>query len=347
MLNILNVAFPFAPVGPDAVGGAEQVLYRLDQAVVRGGHNSIVIAQRGSTVSGTLLAVDGETSGLDVARERAWHRHRQALTEALKRWPVDVVHLHGIDFDRYVPSLPVPVLVTLHLPVSWYPAEVWRLARADMWLNCVSFSQHQTCPNSLRLLQPIENGVPVGELQARHAKRQFALFLGRICPEKGVHIAIDAAKRADISLLIAGEVFPYAAHLRYFEKEVGPRLDNRRRFIGPVGFRRKRRLLTAAQCLLVPSLVPETSSLVAREALACGTPVIGFAAGALAETIDQGQTGFIVRDIDGMARAIGDAPLLSSSHCRKVAAQRFSLGRMVERYLETYGKIAKARQSVA
>src|SRR5205814_7348762 len=162
------------------------------------------------------------------------------------------------------------------------------------------------------LLPPIENGVPLEDLEARHAKRRFALFLGRICPEKGVHLAVAAAKSADIALLIAGAVFPYESHRDYFEQEVRPRLDSRRRFIGPVGFARKRRLLTAAQCLLAPSLAPETSSLVAREAIACGTPVIGFSNGALPETIAEGQTGFVVESVAGMARAIGHAGELNS-----------------------------------
>jgi glycosyltransferase involved in cell wall biosynthesis len=173
-------------------------------------------------------------------------------------------------------------------------------------------------------------------LQARHAKRRFALMLGRVCPEKGLHIAIDAAKLADIPLIVAGELFPYAEHERYFEEQVRPRLDAKRRFIGPIGFARKRRLLTAAGCLLVPSLVDETSSLVAREAAACGTPVIAFPRGALPETIEDGRTGFLVEDTEQMAEAIGRAPSLSSALCRQVARQRFSLDDMVSRYFGVY-----------
>lgn len=338
-LTVLNVAYPLAPVGPDAVGGAEQVLTHIDRALTEAGHRSIVVAQEGSSVAGELVPVPAETGRLDdEARERAWRRHRAAIATTLGRWPVDIVHLHGIDFPNYVPS-GVPVLATLHLPASWYPDDIFRAKRGNVWLNPVSRAQHLTCPPAPHLLGPIENGVPVDALQARHAKRRYAMVLGRICPEKGVHLAIEAAKQADIPLLIAGEVFPYEAHQRYFRAEVAPRLDAKRRYLGPVGFARKRRLLTAARCLVVPSLAPETSSLVAREAIACGTPVVAFPNGALPETVNHGQTGFLVNDVHEMAQAIGDAASLSSETCRRIAAERFSLDAMTTRYLDLYGSL--------
>jgi glycosyltransferase involved in cell wall biosynthesis len=340
-LTVLSVAYPLAPVGPAAVGGAEQVLGFLDRALVQAGHRSVVIACGGSGVAGELVEVPRETGPLDdEARERAWRRHRAAIAGALRRWPIDLVHLHGFDFHEYLPAPSVPALATLHLPPSWYPAKALRPGRQDTWLHCVSRAQHEACPASPNLLQPIENGVPVEALAARHAKRSFALMLGRVCPEKGIHLAIEAAKRAGVGLLIAGEVFAYTAHQRYFAEEVAPRLDRARRFIGPIGFARKRRLLTAARCLLIPSTAPETSSLVAREAFACGTPVVAFPNGALAETIEHGRTGFLVEDVEGMVQAIRASPSISPAECRRVAGERFSLERMVEGYFEVYRQLA-------
>jgi glycosyltransferase involved in cell wall biosynthesis len=196
----------------------------------------------------------------------------------------------------------------------------------------------------LNLLRPIENGV-APQLFARHAKRGFALMLGRICSEKGVHIAIDAAKRADVTLLIGGEVFAYEDHRRYFEEEVRPRLDGRRRFLGPVGLNRKRRLLAAARCLLIPSLAEETSSLVAREALAAGTPVVAFDRGALRETVEHGRTGYLVRDVAEMAEAIARVECLDPDTCRLIARQRFSSQRMIEQYLAVYHRLAPTARS--
>jgi glycosyltransferase involved in cell wall biosynthesis len=346
-LTILNVAFPFAPVGPDAVGGAEQVLSGLDRALVGAGHRSIVIACAGSVAAGTLVSVP-RTSGpiTEAARRSAQRRHRAAIERALARWPVDLVHMHGLDFCDYLPSPRVPVLATLHLPPEWYPPAAFA-ARPNTFVHCVSAAQRARCPPDAPLLPEIPNGVPIAALTAKHARRGFALALGRICPEKGFHHALDAARRAGMPLLLAGEVFGYGAHVRYFRREVIPRLDRRRRFIGPIGFARKRRLFSAARCLLIPSLAPETSSLVAMEALACGTPVVAFPAGALPELVDHGRTGFIVQNECEMADAIAATARLDPDACRAAARERFSLERMTGRYLALYRALARTPQAPA
>jgi glycosyltransferase involved in cell wall biosynthesis len=341
-LRVLSVGYPLAAVSPDSAGGSEQILCTLDRALVARGDTSIVIAAEGSAVAGRLVTVPLARGLLDDDAKRAARaRHRQAIEAVLSREPVDLVHLHGLDFWAYLPDPGVPVLATLHLPPDWYPPEALRPERPGTWLNCVSAPQHEACPPSPSLLPPIPNGVDLEKLRAAHAKRGFALFLGRICPEKGVHCAIAAAREAGVPLLVAGEVFPYAEHLRYFETEVRPHEGRGMRFLGPVGFDRKRRLLTAARCLLVPSMAAETSSLVAREAAACGTPVVAFPNGALSEAVEEGRTGFLVSDIAGMAAAIRDCDAISPAACRATAQARFSDRSMIERYFALYDRLAK------
>lgn len=343
-LTVLSVAYPFALVSRDTPGGAEQVLAQLDAALVRAGHRSLVVAGAGSRVAGTLVPVDAPAGPLDAAQRQAtWDAQRRVIAQVLASERVDVVHLHGVDFMHYLPPPgSVPLLVTLHLPPSWYPPQVFALQRPDLHLQCVSRTQHRACPAGARLLPPIVNGVPVQDLQARVRKRHFALALGRICPEKNLHEALDAGRIADIPVLLGGQVFPYDAHERYFREQVVPRLDARRRFLGPLDFRRKRRLLTAARCLLLPTLAPETSSLVAMEALACGTPVVAFAAGALPEIVQHGETGFLVHDAGGMADAIAQCDRIAPDHCRAVARERFSAERMTREYLHAYRQLAAA-----
>ncbi len=345
-LTILSVAFPFAPVSADGVGGAEQVLATLDAALTHAGHGSIVLACEGSSVAGELLAIPATRGTIDdAARARAHAAVRAAMARILAARRVDLIHLHGIDFADYLPPPGPPALATLHLPPEWYPRPALHPARGNTFLHAVSETQDRALrplADPRALLPSIANGVPVAALgAARHARRGFALTLGRLCPEKGQHIALDAARRAGIRLLVAGATFPYAAHEAYVRRDIVPRLDSGR-LIGPVGFARKRRLLSAARCLLVPSLAAETSSLVAMEAAACGTPVIAFFAGALPEIVQDGVTGFLVRDSDEMARAIGRAHEIDPETCRRVARTRFSQEAMTDAYLRLYDRLALA-----
>jgi glycosyltransferase involved in cell wall biosynthesis len=154
---------------------------------------------------------------------------------------------------------------------------------------------------------------------------------------------LDAAHEADMPLLIGGQVYPYEAHQRYFDEEILPRLDQRRRFLGPLGFAKKRRLLNGARCLLIPSLAQETSSLVAMEALAAGTPVVAFPNGALADIIEHGRTGFLVEDVPGMAHAMREVKAIDSVLCHSIAEGKYSHAAMVDRYFDAYHRLARLK----
>jgi glycosyltransferase involved in cell wall biosynthesis len=337
--HVLNVGFPFAPVGPDAVGGAEQVLSALDHALVRAGHRSLVVAAEGSIVAGTLISVPRVTGPIDErARESVYGASREAIRFAFDRWRIDLVHVHGVDFPAYLPPQDVPVIVTVHLWPSCFPAGAF----TRRYLVPVSNAERRAWPH-LPWLPAIENGIPVDRYSAafRASRRRsgFALALGRICPEKGFHVALDAARSAGVPILLAGRVFPYADHEDYFRNQIAPRLDRHARFVGPLGFARKRRVLSAARCLLVPSLTMETSSLVAMEALASGTPVIAFPAGALADIVEHGRTGFLVHDVAEMADAMRRVDEIDPAACVASARRRFSADEMVRRYLSLYERV--------
>lgn len=340
-LTILSVAFPFAPVTPDPVGGAEQVLSLLDRALIAAGHRSVVLACEGSCPAGELAALPAPGAEIDAQRKcEVYATLRRRLAETIARVKPDVIHLHGADFDQYLPTDGTPVLVTLHMPLAWYASHALQPQSGHIWLAPVSHDQARRAPAGAQLAHPIENGVEV-EAYRPARKRVFALALGRICPEKGFHLALDAARAADLPLLLAGSVFPYPEHRRYFESEIRPRLDRRRRWIGPVTGPAKRRLMAAARCVLTPSLAPETSSLVAREALAAGTPVVGLKSGALVEAVENGRTGILVEDPASLPEALAEIDRISSDECRREAQRRFPAQKTVAAYLDAYRRLAR------
>jgi glycosyltransferase involved in cell wall biosynthesis len=319
-LTVLSVAFPFVPVGRDSVGGSEQILTLLDDSLVRAGHRSIVVACQGSRPAGRLLSTTRRNGNIDDhTRAQVWCEYRRVIETAVRQNEPDLVHMHGLDFHEYMPSGPVPVLATLHLPPSWYPDHVFDFQEPHWFIQPVSQSQAKACPPDARMLPPIVNGIDLARLTVNFGKRDFVLVLGRICPEKALHLAMDAARMAGRTLLLGGQVFPYTSHVAYFEDEIRPRLNRRCRYVGPLGLRMKRRLMTQARCVLVPSLVAETSSLVAMEALACGTPVITFPSGALSEIVEHGRTGFLVNSPEEMADAIQCVDRLDPAVCRQTA----------------------------
>ena len=344
-MRVLSVAYPFAPVGERAVGGAEQVVRALDRALVEAGHGSTVIAAAGSDVRGTLLAVDVVLGGeiTDAMRRTTWPRVEARIRGACANEAIDLVHFHGVDFQQYLPDDGPPALATLHLPLHRYRDVLATSRRSPLWFNCVSASQQGTAGAHPRLLPFIANGVDTDALRpVERPSADYVVALGRICPEKGFELALDAARAAGVALKLAGEVYPYPDHVRYWHEQIVPRLEGPHERLPPVGGAAKRALLAHARCLLVASQIDETSSLVAMEALACGTPVVAFRAGALPEIVAPGRTGWLVDDVAGMAGAIARCAEIDRTACRAEALARYGADRMARDYLALYRRILAA-----
>lgn len=164
VLVVLNVASPFAPVGPGAAGDAEKVVAQLDAALVRDGQESIVMACEGSVADGILLAT-GRPSAAPAENERSkiLEQWRFTLQKFLARWPIDLIHMHGADFYEYLPPPGITVLVTLHRRADEYPEQVFHLQRPQTFLHCVSASQRDSCPKCASLLPEVENYFSVYE----------------------------------------------------------------------------------------------------------------------------------------------------------------------------------------
>jgi glycosyltransferase involved in cell wall biosynthesis len=335
-MTIVSVAYPLLPVSADSAGGAEQVLWLVERELAAEGHRSIVIAAEGSRISGDLVPTpvcEGEMT--DKVRQQAQATHRHSIEQVLKQNSVDLVHFHGLDFHAYVPhsSQGAAMLTTLHLPLAWYASGA--LDIPGMNFNCVSASQA-----SGHSFPVVQNGIDINRYGAGEGKREdFLLFLGRICPEKGGHIALDVAHRLDRPMFVAGPVFPFRDHQRYFTREVEPLLDERRIYLGGIGFDQKLELLRRTACVLIPSLAAETSSLVAMEACSASTPVVAFRSGALPEVVEHRVTGFVVDSAGEMAEAVGKCAYISSERCLQTALTRFDSRRMARDYIELYRNI--------
>lgn len=340
-LTVLSVSYPLAKVSPGTAGGAEQVLLTIDRALVQEGHRSLVLAPEGSRCSGLLIPARIPSGVLDENSKReARNTFKHLLDRTLARYSVDVIHMHGIDFAEYLPDSDIPILVSLHLPLSWYSPHALRGSGRNISFVCVSNHQARTASAGFQCDCVISNGVDLDHFQPAQNTGNYLLAMGRICPEKAFHLAIEAAQHAGEDVILAGTLFEYPEHRAYFETQIAPRLGRGVRAIGSVGGQRKAQLLAGAKCLLIPSQVAETSSLLAMEAMACGTPVIAWRSGALPEVAADGRTGFLVSSVEEMADAIKGIEQIQRGECRREAERRFDSRKMVSKYLSLYESVA-------
>ena len=172
----------------------------------------------------------------------------------------------------------------------------------------------------------------------------YLAFLGRISPEKGVDRAIEIAEKSGRKLKIAAKVDP--TEQEYFSKEIEPMLNRPFiEFVGEIGEEDKGQFLGNASALLFPIDWPEPFGLVMIEALACGTPVIAFENGSVPEIIESGQSGYVVRDVNEAASAVGRISALRRWKCREAFEQRFSARRMASDYLDIYRRLVSSTWS--
>lgn len=352
MPRILYVAYPLLTVTDESAGGAEQVLWSVEREMARRGALTTVAASAGSRVSGELFST-GEPCSQSDDYERRQTEHEDAVVEFVRRREsegrgFDLVHDMSGSFWRRAAKIHTPVLATLHLPRSFYPTQSFQNIAATVSFNCVSHAQARSFADLSTLAGVVPNGIALdkfgedsGGAEADDNRRGL-LWLGRICEEKAPHLALEIAARAGFPITIAGQVYPFTYHQQYFEREVAPRLRRmpNATFVSSPTAERKRRLLREAQALLITSLAEETSSLVAMEAAASGTPVIAFRRGALSEVVRDGVTGFLVDTVDEAVVALQQISHIVPATCVQHAQANFSAVKMAERYSQLYARLA-------
>jgi glycosyltransferase involved in cell wall biosynthesis len=245
----------------------------------------------------------------------------------------DLIHSH-YDFMAlaYTRLVKTPVLTTVHGFSSPRIMPVYEKYRDGYF---VSISDSDRAPG-LNYLATVYNGIDLALYPQRKAGGDDLIFLGRIHPDKGVHLAIDTAQQSGRRLLIAGIV----QDADYFRDEIQPHLDQSRiRYLGPVGVEEKNALFAQAFALIHLNTIPERFGLVLAEANAAGVPVIAMDLGSCREVIEHGVTGFLVNDVAEAVRALDGVASIEDGACRKRVEERFSIATMVEAYERVYAKI--------
>jgi glycosyltransferase involved in cell wall biosynthesis len=328
--------------------------------MARNGVLTTVAASAGSRVRGELFST-GERCTRPDDYERRQVEHEDRVVEFVRRREregktFDLIHDKSASLWKRAGEIDAPVLATLHLPRSFYPAGSFDDVPANVSFNCVSDSQARSFTDLGSLIGIVPNGIaldcfPAGDGAAANNcihDRKGLLWLGRICEEKAPHLALDIAERAGLPITIAGQVYPFSYHRQYFEREVAPRLRRMRnaRFVSAPEAELKRRLMREAKALLVTSLADETSSLVAMEAAASGTAVIAFRKGALPELVKEGVTGFVVDGVNEAVAALQRVSSIGGVACVQHARENFSAVKMAERYSWLYQQLIREERAL-
>jgi glycosyltransferase involved in cell wall biosynthesis len=352
-LRICLIASSRFPIAEPFAGGLEAHTYALASALIHRGHEVTLYAAPGSDPGLGVETLDVEEfeasprARRDVAAPpdtfmREHHAYLSLMLD-LQRWGrdrFDVVHnncLHHLPVAMSR-ALVIPVVTTLHTPPTPWLESAMRLAAPDTTAVAVSDATARQWEGTVSA-GVIRNGVDVGQWQEGEGGDR-AVWFGRLVPEKGPHLAIDAARRAGIGLVLAGPLHDQG----YFETEIAPRLGPDVRYAGHLSGDPLRRLVASSRVAVVTPCWDEPYGLVAAEAMASGTPVAAFARGGLVEIVTETSGRLSAPgDVPALAAAISDAALLPRGAVRRHAESELSIERMVDDYEQLYVSLSGMR----
>jgi glycosyltransferase involved in cell wall biosynthesis len=339
-LHVAVVAPPFYEVPPRDYGGVELVCALLAGGLAAVGHDVTLVAAGPARLPVRFVATfpDPQPEGSsDDTRIELVHAARAGA--ALAELRPDVVH----DHSRAGPLMALgrnwaPTVVTHHAPLRGPEADADLLRIAQGWVAPVAISDAQRRDGpDIRWAATVHNGIPIDDHPYSSVKDDFVLYLGRFSAQKGVHVAIDAARAASRPIVLAGS-WTIPSERAYYESEIRPRLGSEVTDVGPVRGAEKARLLSRAACLVLPVRWQEPFGLVVIEAMASGTPVVAFRAGALPELVTDGFSGVLCSDAAELPAALTRATTLRPADCRS-AARRFDVSAMVAGYEQLYRRL--------
>jgi glycosyltransferase involved in cell wall biosynthesis len=317
---------------PKRYGAWETVASNITEGLAARGWDVTLFATGDSVTRARLHAVvdTGYEEDLGVDPKVAEYLH---ISEAFEHaGEFDLIHSHydfmALAYSRLVKT---PVVTTIHGFSSPQIMPVYRKYRDGYF---VSISNSDRAPG-LNYLATVYNGIDVSLYPFEKHAGDDLIFLGRIHPDKGVHLAIEVARLSGLPLLIAGIIQDKA----YFHEQVLPHLSDQIRFLGPLDVPGKNALFARGRALLHLNTIPERFGLVLVEANAAGVPVIAMDLGSCREVIEDGRTGFLVSDATDAASCIRDLPHIDRRACRERVERCFSIDAMVSGYERVYETI--------
>ena len=318
---------------PRQYGAWETVAGNIAEGLVAKGWNVTLFATKDSFTSANLHAVVDHGYEEDPAMDPkvAEYLHISEAFEHADQF--DLIHSHydfmALSYSRLVKT---PVLTTIHGFSSPQILPMYRKYRDGYFVSISDADRHP----DLEYLATVYNGIDIQLYPLQERAGEDLVFLGRIHPDKGVHLAIEVARQTGRRLIIAGIIQDKG----YFEQCVEPSLnDNDIHYIGPVDVAGKNQLFARAAALLHLNSIPERFGLVLAEANAAGVPVIAMDLGSCREVIADSQTGFLVQDVRQAVDAVARVPDIDRRACRRHVEKRFSIETMVHAYERVYASI--------
>lgn len=333
-LRIAMIVPPWFELPPTGYGGIEAVCTYLVDALVARGHDVTVIGAGRNGTRARFLATYPTAQGARIGEPLPEVLHAAAAGELLEQLHVDVVHDHTLSGPLLAPARAVPTVVTAHGPVTGEPGEYLRHLGGSVQVVAISDAQRRSAPD-LNWIATVHNAAQVDDFPFHADKEDWVLFLGRCTPDKGMHLAIDAARAAGRSIKLAAKCTE-SAERAYFEAEIQPRLGLGVEWLGEVGGDRKKDLLARARCLLFPICWDEPFGMVMIEAMASGTPVVALRRGSVPEVVSDRSTGIICDHPAQLPDALNAIHAIDPVQCRKHVRTHFHPDAMAAGYERAY-----------
>ena len=252
----------------------------------------------------------------------------------------DVIHFH-CDYIHFplVRRLPCPNVTTLHGLVHLHDLGALFAEYRELPLVSISNAQRHPLP-AANWRATVYHGLPRNLHTFQPSAGKYLAFLGRTSPEKRLDRAIEIARGAGMPLKVAAKI--YDEDQVYFQNTIAPLLEKSRsyvEFLGEIGGERKNEFLRGASALLFPIDWAEPFGLVMIEALACGTPVIGWRNGSVPEIVEHGVTGFVIDSVESGITCARQISEIDRANCRRAFEERFDSGRMARDYVAVYRRL--------